>query len=143
MGSTSTTTALDAKSNAVKEKRKKVTERMARGKGRGGEGLIKKKRMVDDEEEDGNVIPSRSQKSKERMENDVDSTHAGLKKRGDGDVHATTSARTTKRADNSGHPLKSKINLMFLVYHLPTPPRTTPTPTPTLPTTPLRLPTLL
>jgi hypothetical protein len=117
MASTSTTTAPDAKSKPVKEKRKKDTERMVREKERGGEGPIKKKRKVEEEEE-GDVMPSKTQKSKKRTETEVEnvdsnSTHAGLKKkrtmkRGDGDGHAATSSRTTKRADNSRHPPKAK-----------------------------------
>jgi len=116
MASTSTTTAPDPKSKSVKEKRKKDTERMVKEKERGGEGPIKGKRKVDEAEDD--LMPSRSQKSKKRTEMEVEnvdsnSTHAGLKKkrttkRGDGEGHATTSARTTKRADNGRHPPKAK-----------------------------------
>jgi len=45
---------------------------------------------------------------------DSNSTHTGVKKkrttkRDDGDGHVTTSARTTKRADNSRHPPKAKL----------------------------------
>ena len=116
MASTSTT-APDAKSKPVKEKRKKETERMVREKERGGEGPIKKKRKVEAEEEEGDVMPSKSQKSKKKMEMDAEnvdsnSTHAGLKKKRtmkrDRDSHASTSARTTKRADNSRHLPKVK-----------------------------------
>jgi len=60
MASTSTTTAPDPKSKPVKEKRKKDTERMVKEKERGGEGPIKRKRKVDEEEE-GDVMPSRSE----------------------------------------------------------------------------------
>ena len=80
-----------------------------------------------DDEEEGDVMPSRSQKSKKRMEVEVEnmasnSGHAGLKKkrtmRKDGeDSHATTSARTTKRADNSRHPPKPKsIRRLYAIY---------------------------
>ena len=49
---------------------------------RGGEGPIKRKQKVDDEEE-GDVMPSRSQKSKKGMEAEAEnvasnSGHAGL-----------------------------------------------------------------
>jgi hypothetical protein len=112
MASTSTTTALDTKSKPVKEKRKKDTERMARENGRGGERLIKKKRMVDDEEEDGDVIPSKNEKKRMEMDvENVDSTHAGLKKkrkRAHEDGHASTSTRTAKQADNNRHLPKAK-----------------------------------
>jgi hypothetical protein len=122
MASTSTTTVPDAKAKSAKEKRKKDAQRVVREKERDrGERPIKKKRKVDDEEEEGgDVIPSRSQKSKKRTEMEVEnvdsnSTHAGLKKkrnlkRGDGDGHTITSARTTKRADNNPRPSKTKSN---------------------------------
>jgi hypothetical protein len=119
MASTSTTTAPDAKAKSAKEKQKKDAERVMREKERErGEGPIKKKRKVDDEEEDGgDVIPSRGQKSKKSTEMEVEnvdsnSMHAGLKKKSNlkRDGHATTSARTAKRADNNPRPSKTKSN---------------------------------
>ena len=121
IASTSTITAPDAKTKLVKEKRKKDTEKVKereRERGEEEEGPMKKKRKV--EEEEGDVMPSKSQKSKKRVRVEVEvenvdsnSTRAGLKKKrnlkgGDGDGHASTIARTEKRADNSCHPLKTK-----------------------------------
>jgi hypothetical protein len=69
-------------------------------KERGGEGPITKTRKVDNEQEGGDVMPSRSYKSKKRTEMEVENvdsnlTHAAAKKktnlkRVDGDGHATT-----------------------------------------------------
>ena len=117
MGSTSTTTAPDAKVKPVKEKRKKDTERVKEKK-QGSVEPVKKKRKVDECDDEGDVMPSRGQKSKKTEMENVDSisTHAGPKKKrnskkGDGDVHASTSAKTAKRADNNRRLPKTKRSL--------------------------------
>ena len=77
-GSTSTTTAPDAKVKATNGKWKKDTERMVREKEGGGEGPIKRQRKL--HEEEGGVMSSKGPKSKKRTEVDTmdsNSTHAG------------------------------------------------------------------
>ena len=79
-------------------------------KERGGEGPITKMRKVDDEERNDGM-PFRNQRSKKGVEVEVEtvdlnSTHLGFKKKkamksDDGDGHASISARTAKRADNT------------------------------------------
>ena len=91
-----------------------------------GEGPITKIRKVDDEERNDGM-PSRNQRSKKGMEVEVEtvdlnSTHLGFKKKAmksdDGDGHASISARTAKRANNSRHSPKAKLirRSSFAIY---------------------------